>query len=208
MAGQDLMLSVPAEDGATFRRRYTIRRLVPDDPAVGLPVVELEIVAHGEGPGARWVRTAGPGDPVEAIGPRGKIPVDPEAAWHLFVGDESAVPAIFAMLEAVPEGAPALARLEVGGPGDELDPPAAAVDLRWVHRGGSPAGDPGPLTAAVGDTPLPEGAGRVYLFGELKVVAALRRQLVDRGLPADQLSPKPYWRHGVANAAHGEPDRD
>jgi NADPH-dependent ferric siderophore reductase len=40
------------------------------------------------------------------------------------------------------------------------------------------------------------------------VVAALRRSLLERGMEAAQLSPKPYWRHGVANAAHGEPERD
>ena len=31
---------------------------------------------------------------------------------------------------------------------------------------------------------------------------------VQRGLPAEQVSPKAYWGLGKANAAHGEPPRD
>ncbi len=206
--GQDLMVSVPAEGQATFRRRYTIRRLTPRDPALALPVVDLDVVAHGDGPGARWVRRAGPGDVVTALGPRGKIPVDEGAPWHLFAGDESALPATFAMLEAVPSGAASIVRLEVGGPSEEQPPPGLSVGLRWVHRRGRSPGDPLPLVEAISSVPLPPGPGRAYLFGELKVVAALRRTLLDRGLEATQLSSKPYWRLGVANAAHGEPERD
>jgi NADPH-dependent ferric siderophore reductase len=38
-------------------------------------------------------------------------------------------------------------------------------------------------------------------------VAQLRSVLLKRGLAAEQISAKPYWRAGRANAAHGEPDR-
>ena len=52
------------------------------------------------------------------------------------------------------------------------------------------------------------GRGQAYLFGEAKVVLALREVLTARGLPADQMSPKAYWGRGRANAGHGEPARD
>jgi NADPH-dependent ferric siderophore reductase len=54
---------------------------------------------------------------------------------------------------------------------------------------------------------LPAGSGHAYLAGELGVVAAMRRTLVERGLTPEQISAKPYWRAGRANAAHGEPER-
>ena len=49
-------------------------------------------------------------------GPAGAYSPDPDADWHLMVGDESALPAIAASLEAVPAGAPVVVRLVCDGP--------------------------------------------------------------------------------------------
>ena len=38
------------------------------------------------------------------------------------------------------------------------------------------------------------------------MVADMRKVLLERGLATAQISAKPYWRAGVANAAHGEPE--
>lgn len=203
--GQDLMVAVPDGRGQHFRRRYTIRRL--DREA---RLLELQVVVHGEGdgPGARWAAGIRPGDRVEAIGPRGKITLDREADWHVFAGDESALPATFAMVEALPAGATAVVLLEVPGPEDEqpLDVPRGCrVTLRWLHRHGQAPGTGQALVDAVTAAVLPPGRGHAYLAGELKVVATMRRALEGRGLAPDQVSAKPYWRQGVANASHGEP---
>jgi NADPH-dependent ferric siderophore reductase len=40
------------------------------------------------------------------------------------------------------------------------------------------------------------------------VVLALREMVANRGLAAEQVSPKAYWGRGKANASHGEPARD
>src|SRR5258707_15635175 len=90
LPGQDVMLLVAAEGNRPVRRRYTIREL---DAATRL--LTLRIGLHGAGPGERWVRAARPGDKIEGIGPRGKITTSATADWHLFVGDESALPATF-----------------------------------------------------------------------------------------------------------------
>lgn len=205
--GQDVMVAVPDGPEQHFRRRYTIRRLDPAGPSL-----ELQVVVHGEGdgPGARWAAGARPGDRVEAIGPRGKITLAPDADWHLFCGDESALPATFAMVEALGAGSTALVALEVPDADDEQPlaaPAGSSVDLRWLHRGDRQPGDPAALVEAVTALELPPGTGHAYLAGELRTVAALRQALTARGLAAEQLSPKPYWRRGVANAAHGEPPR-
>ena len=203
--GQDLMFAVPG-GGATFRRRYSIRRL---DPAAA--TVDVDIVLHGDGPGAQWAATTVPGDRIEAIGPRGKVTLVPDAEWHLFVADESFHPAASAMIEALPAASTAVLVSEVEGPAPgegPASPPGALVTTQWVHRGSAEPGTAEPLIEAVAGLALPEGRGHAYLGGELAVVAALRRVLVARGLGADQLSPKAYWRRGVANAAHGEPMPD
>lgn len=201
--GQDIMLMVATEGNRPVRRRYTIRALDH-----GQLLLTLDVVRHAGGPGERWVAAARPGERIEGIGPRGKIFLA-EADWHLFAGDESALPAFFAMTGALPAGSRAIVILEVPGPADEQElTTAAAVDLTWLHRLGRPAGDPSALVAAVTGTALPAGDGHAYLAGESRVVLALREALAARGLAPEQISPKAYWGLGKANAAHGEPGRD
>ena len=202
--GQDVMLLVAAEGNRPVRRRYTIRAL---DPAWQL--LTLDVVLHGDGPGERWVRSAQPGDQIEGIGPRGKIRTSPAADWHLFIGDESALPAIFAMAESLPGDSVATLVLEVPEPADEQELLAPArTRVSWLHRLGAPAGDAAALVAEARDVELPAGTGHAYLFGEAKVVLQLREVLAERGLVPDQMSPKAYWGRGRANAGHGEPPRD
>jgi NADPH-dependent ferric siderophore reductase len=202
--GQDVMLLVAAEGRRPVRRRYTIRSL--DRASLSLT---LNVVPHGEGPGERWIRAALPGDTIEGIGPRGKITTSPGADWHLFIGDESAMPAILAMAESLPGDADATLVIEVPGPDDEQELLAPArTRLSWLHRLGRPAGDPALLTAETAEIELPAGRGQAYVFGEASVVLALREILGDRGLDAAQISPKAYWGRGRGNAGHGEPARD
>src|SRR5215469_18039 len=95
--GQDVMLLVAVDGRRPVRRRYTIRYL---DHA--RQVLTIDVVRHGDGPGEQWVRSARPGDRIEGIGPRGKITTSLDADWHLFLGDESAMPAVLTMTESLP----------------------------------------------------------------------------------------------------------
>jgi NADPH-dependent ferric siderophore reductase len=202
--GQDVMLLVAAEGNRPVRRRYTIRHL---DQA--RRQLTLDVVLHGDGPGERWIRAARPGDRIEGIGPRGKITTSPAADWHLFIGDESALPAIFAMTEALPGDSDATVVVEVRDPADEQELSAPArTRVTWLHRLSGPAGEPAALAAEAAEVELPAGSGHAYLLGEAKVVLALRDILAGRGLPQDQMSPKAYWGRGRANGGHGEPARD
>ncbi len=209
--GQDVMLMVAVDGNRPVRRRYTIRDL---DPA--RQRLTMDIVRHGDGPGETWVRAARPGDTIEGIGPRGKIFPAQDADWHLFAADESGLAAVFAMISSLPAGTRAIALLEIPEPADEQPLDAKAqVDLRWLPRSAGegdraipPAGDRERLAAALTGIRLPDGHGHAYLFGEAKAVLALREMVANRGLAADQVSPKAYWGRGKANASHGEPARD
>src|SRR5215470_6017264 len=202
--GQDMMLMVAVDGDRPVRRRYTIRALDH-----GRRLLTLDVVRHGDGPGERWVAAAGPGARIEGIGPRGKIFLAPAADWHLFIGDDSALPAFFAMAGALPAGARALVILEVPGPAGEQELVTAAdAEVTWLHRDGGAAGDPAALVAAAASVALPPGRGHAYLAGEATVVLRLRETLAARGLAPEQISPKAYWGRGKANAAHGEPAKD
>jgi NADPH-dependent ferric siderophore reductase len=202
--GQDVMLLVAAEGSRPVRRRYTIRAL---DAASRL--LTIDVVLHGDGPGERWVRAASPGDKIEGIAPRGKITTSPSADWHLFIGDESALPAIFAMTESLPGDSVATLIIEVPEPDDEQELlTAARTRLTWLHRNGAAAGQATLLAAEAAEVELLPGAGHAYLLGEATVVSRLRDVLASRGLRPDQVSPKAYWGRGRANAGHGEPAKD
>ena len=204
--GQDLMFRVPGRGGDVVNRRYTIRRHEPDRPAV-----TIDVSLHGRGPGTDWVKAATIGTRLQAIGPRGKITLEPGSDWHLFVGDETGLPGALAMIEALPKDSTAIACFEVDTPADEQQPIGEVLgspELRWVHRlGNSAPGDASPLLDAVSRTGLPEGEGHAYLAAEAGVVRALREALLERGLRPDQISAKAYWRRGLPNAEHGEPTR-
>jgi NADPH-dependent ferric siderophore reductase len=194
--GQDLMFTFPADD-RTVRRRYTIRSMDSAECTI-----DVDFVMHGHGPAARWATAARRHDTVTAVGPRGKIGIRPAVDWHLLVGDDSAIPVTLEMLEAVPAATPALAVLEVE---DATHEQPAARPISWLHRLGTPLGDPALLLTHLRALELPRGDGAVYLNGERSVMVEARRLLVERGVDPDAISLKSYWVRHEANGDHGEP---
>jgi NADPH-dependent ferric siderophore reductase len=194
--GQDLMIEFPAATGSV-RRRYTIRRA---DAAAGTAELEFEIHFAG-GIATQWASTAAAGSHLHAIGPRGTIGVRPEAKSHVFVADDSAMPAIFAMLEAFPAHASATAVLVTQHGPLSRPGPNAVADIRqlWVSDAQLLQ-----VVAAL-DLQPPVAA---YVIGErhrvLRVVELLRSTGPDQGAIAS----KAYWRSDQPNAAHGEPSHE
>jgi NADPH-dependent ferric siderophore reductase len=206
LPGQDMAIAVTSPQGEPVRRRYTIRAF---DPLEGS--VDVDFVMHGDGPAARWATTAKAGDAIEVIAPRGKITIARDSTSHLFLGDDSAIPATAAMIESLSPGSTARALLEVQGPQDEIvitPPEGVELSVAWLHRGEARPGESDALMSAVAGGGLDAGAGHAYLAGEFGMVIRLRSMLQDRGFTKEQISPKPYWRTGRDNMAHGEPFRD
>jgi len=197
------MLRLPLDAVSMVNRRYSIRRA---DPSEG--TVDLDVVMHGDGPAARWAAAAQPGQELaEVVGPRGKITWDPAASWHLFLGDETYIPATLAMLAALPPRVVARAVLEVSGRSDEQPFDSLAdAEVKWLHRQDGSPGDPTRLQAELRDWSIPAGPGHVYIAAEVRVALSLRDQLLARGLGREVVSAKGYWSRGRANASRGEPD--
>ena len=189
--GQDLILGLPALEGGVAKRHYTIRGF--DSGELRL---DIDVVIHGDAPGARWARSARIGDPALAEGPRGRTVVNPQAEWHLFTGDETALPAIAALLETLPASARAYALVEVGGAEDELTLETdAELELVWAHRRG-PAGPSETLIRQLASFRFPKGVGHAYVIGETSTVRAQRQGLIARGLAKEQICAEGYWRPG------------
>ena len=191
--GQDLVLEIPQGEDQPARRHYTIR----ESDLAGRELA-IDFVRHGQGgPGERWAEQAKPGDRITAHGPRGRTALDPDADWHLFAGDETALPAIFALLEHLPRRARALAVIEVGDKADRqyLDADCD-LDLEWQVRGGpAVAASLGLIERMALFAPRP-GRGHAYVLGETATVRIIRHGLLARGLAKDQITAEGYWRPG------------
>jgi NADPH-dependent ferric siderophore reductase len=184
---------MPREQWPTTRT-YTVRAW---DPAAREMTVDF--VVHGdEGLAGPWAARAVPGDRIWFNGPGGGYAPDPAAGFHLLAGDESALPAIAAAVERLPEGVPAKVFVEVAGPREEQKLAASAdTEVVWVHRADRPVG--AALVEAVTAVVFPPGADvQVFVHGEAHFVKELRRWLrLERGVPRERLSVSGYWRLGA-----------
>jgi len=204
--GQELVLHLRQGEGEPARRHYTIRRF---DPMTKL--IDVDFVLHGHAtPGVSWARAARPGDQVLVNGPRGRIAIAPDADWHLFTGDETALPAIFALAEALPASARAFIFLEIGGNDDKQNLEAKArVALEWLPRGSTPPGPNSIVADAVAAFQFPAGKGHAYILGETSNVRAQRHALLARGMTREQIYAEGYWRPGrIGGHDHIRDDED
>jgi len=170
-------------------RTYTVRASRPE-----LAELDFDIALHGDsGPGSAWAERARPGDRVAVFGAYAEHDPDPDARWHLLVGDETALPAIAAIAERLPAGLPVRAVVEVADDGEVQDLAGDAdTKVTWVRRASGER-----LVAAVRDADLPAGRGYAWLAGESAAVTTLRRHLLnERGFAKDQVTFMGYWRRG------------
>lgn len=190
--GQALVLRMPLPEGGTGRRDYTIRWL---DRATQR--LAIDFVQHGAAPAAEWSRAARAGDTILAAGPRGRTIIADDADWHLFAADETGMPAVLHMLEAMPAGAQVFAWIEVdGGRNQMLFSTQANATIAWIHRNGARPGPSTLLLDAIAAFVLPPGRGQAYLVAETSNVRGLRHHLIGRGMDRSQIRSEGYWRPG------------
>lgn len=179
---------------AQHARNYTVRRW--NAPAREL---EIDFVLHGDhGRAGAWAARARPGDEIGFAGPRTHWTApDPAAGWTLLVADETGLPALQAIAEALPAGHPAWAIVEVADARErQLIHTAADLRERWLTRDGRPAGTTTLLADTVRALNLPGGRGAAWGGGEALAMRDVRRHLRDeRGLRAAGVSVLGYWKH-------------
>jgi NADPH-dependent ferric siderophore reductase len=204
--GNDVMVRLGDDSGSFTRRRYSVRSVDPERDQF-----TLWICTTHDGFGSQWAQSAAPGDAVDVVGPRGKIPLDPNADWHLFMGDVTGFSAFYRMAQSIE--APGRATFIVEIDHDDDTPSAqfregVAVSAVFVNRSGRSRTDPSGLLRGLGAFAFPGGEGHAYLFGEFSLINVLAAALLDRGLSDEQINRKAYWRVGRRNAQNGEPEKD
>lgn len=197
----------PPPEERPYVRTYTVRRY---DPAAG--ELDVDFVLHEHpGPASAWAARARPGEWVGVAGPGGRGEISLDAAWYLFVGDESALPAIAAYLERLPASAQGYALVEVADSQEEqrLYRPTG-MELIWFHRNGVPAGQSRVLIEAVAQLTWPQGSLFVWIAGEASIVAGIHRYLrTVRAIPKESIQAIPFWRAGLSEEEyHDERHRE
>jgi NADPH-dependent ferric siderophore reductase len=192
-------LVIPSWNGNGFTlpdgRRPAIRTFTPRrvDP-VALEL-DVEIVTHGAGVATEWAQAVAR-QPGGGLRPGPWLHHRREAPAFVLAGDETAIPAICRLLEALPTEPPVQVHIEVA----TLRPGSRCPTVRTRRSSGKPcqlAHLPATRSSppSVGRTSPP--GTRVWVAGEAAAMQRIRRhQFDDRGLPRAQASVPGYWKHG------------
>ena len=190
------------DDVRAVMRSYTLRSLRrnPDE-------IDIDFVLHEPaGPASRWAARACAGDKVQLLGPavadnraiRFRPPQDTDLV--LLWGDGTALPAVSAILEALPAGQRARVWLEVRDAGDIQDLTTEAdAEITWLVAEETGARCSPMALGALREAQLPD-AERPYVWiaGESGCVKELRRHFVrERGIDRRRVTFVGYWRQGM-----------
>jgi NADPH-dependent ferric siderophore reductase len=180
-------------------RTYTPRAFDPERR-----VLAIDFLLHGDGPAASWAAQVRPGDRAQVSTPRALYRVDPDAAWLLLAGDDSAIPAIGSIVDAG-LGVPTSVFVETTSRDADRPelPEHPLVTLKWIES--DPERPSAELQDAIRNWSAPDGLGALWVACEAQAVRAIRRDLVDeRGFQRENVVTRGYWRKGEAN----HPDHD
>jgi len=192
---QWVKIPFPVRDGGRpVARAYTVRCWDPETSSLA-----IDFALHASsGPASAWAERAAVGDQVEIVGPRHGHSVRPEVAWRLLAGDETALSAIAAILEVLPQTDRPFVFIEVPTPEDRQSltaPPSA--EIRWLPRSEHKT-QPGERFAdAVCGMSLPPGDGQVFLAGEARAVRRIR-DYASHSVGSVSIDAKGYWLFGTS----------
>lgn len=180
---------IPDGTGEMHRRDYTPRHFDTISRSV-----TLEFALHASGVMSDWARQAKVGDAAVIGGPRGSMVIPTDYAWHLLVGDASALPAMHRRLEELPADAHAIVIAHASSAADRRAfSSRARHTVQWVDSDEA-------LVSAVRALDLPDGEGFAWCAGEASAMARLRDVLLeDKQLPRETIKVAAYWKAGAAD---------
>ena len=171
-------------------RTFTPRLFDPDTLEL-----TIEIVRHGTGAASDWAESASVGDEVAISGPGRGYEIDTTAAGYLLAGDETALPAISQLLEALPASMPVRVIIEVVGESARLDLPTHEhAEVTWHQL---PEGDEPGTAMLDAIVSLDEVPPAVWVAGEAAAIQKIRSHLFgERELARSAATVRGYWKQG------------
>lgn len=178
-------------------RIYTIRSF---EPASG--TVEIDFVLHDDdSPAMRWLKAARAGTRAWMIGPRQHlVPGHAPGKRAAIFADETAIPAVHAILGAWPQDTPGSLWIETAEPGafEEL-PRLPGIDYHLIRRD-RPAGTTGALLAAARNAITTPKGWTLWAAGERQEMRDLRSHFRALGLAREDVRVFGYWKHGASSS--------
>ena len=193
--GQWVKLFLPREgDQKLVGRAYTICSY--RDAAGEL---DLDFVLHSHGALSDWAASAQVGDRIDVAGPRSGFRIS-EATGHLLIGgDETALPAIRSIIEALPPTVEVDAFIEIPDVRD-MQPISsqAALSLTWLPRSGPTAQPADALCNAMINADFSDTESELWFAAEAQPVRIVRKHyLADRKISKSRVTVSGYWKRGV-----------
>jgi len=210
---------IATADVAAWRRPNLAIRLEVETPAGQRPVsrvytirsfdearsvVEIDFVLHeDDSPAMRWLRAAKAGSTINLIGPRPHFLPDFAAGKSVAIfADETAIPALFSILQAWQPGVHGVAYVETADAAAFAElPKPADVELHLLLRGADEApGTTGRLVEAAKALANPQN-WTVWAAGERQEARFIRDHFTGTcGLSKAHAQVVGYWRRGMTSS--------
>ena len=199
-ANQAVRIEVEQAEGLRpVSRIYTVRSF---DPATCL--LEIDFVMHeDDSPAMRWLRAAQAGDRVWMIGPRQHfVPNHAPGRRAAILADETAIPAVHAILNDWPAGAPGELWIETrdAAAAAELHLPAGVTLNLLLLDSPAAAGSTGRLVAAAKSVLQDRAGWTIWAAGERQEMRDLRDHARALGCPRGDVRVFGYWKKGMSSS--------
>lgn len=197
LPAQWLKVYVPQPDsGRSVGRAYTVRRY--DNTSHEL---DLDFFLHGDtGPIGAWASRVQPGDHFEISELRSRSGVDLTSGPEKFAlfGDETALPAIASIVEALPAQTAVRAYVIIDSAEEKrYFTDSAATAITWILR--THDGVEQMQEAAAASLKELGKDARFWIAGESGDVKAVRTHLLQEGVERHLIESSGYWKRGQAD---------
>ncbi|MBP0598871.1 siderophore-interacting protein [Herbaspirillum sp. LeCh32-8] len=196
LPAQWLKIFVQTPDGSrSVGRAYTIRHV-----NWATNELDIDMFLHGDtGPISAWAERAVVGDRLEIsnVHPRSGFPIEYEVKHYLLLADETGLPAVGAILAALPDHASAIVIAKIANPSEEIFfASAAKVVVKWIYR--DVEFEQEAFEAVLAQTQIYSDA-KVLVAAESSDVKGIRKVLAERGINRANVDASGYWKKGEAN---------
>lgn len=180
-------------------RVYTIRSY-----DVSKNIVEIDFVLHeGTSPAMRWLGQATPGSTIMMVGPRPHfVPDYALGKKALFFADDTAIPAIYSILQQWPDSAKGIIHIECSEPSCARElPDISGVEKNiYIRQPNEHAGKTGSLVRAAQS--VNDAADyQIWVACERDETRAIRKHFIkDCGVSKNDIKAIGYWRYGVTSS--------
>lgn len=180
-------------------RAFTIRHWLPKSREL-----VIDIVRHEHGIAGEWIAQAKPGMTVRVAGPRSDFRYEDGRQIFLF-GDETALPAISAIVEDLPAAARAVVVIECVDHGVQLAVPSkATVNWSWINA--DPDQPSRHLSAYSRQLTLSPETSQIWVGCECSGASEMRAQFRELGFDKASLHASGYWKKGTVEHVDGDSD--